>query len=171
MVRAFILATISVVLITACGDNGDDAPAIDAAAAPDSDPNRPDGNPDIPDAGPASPDAGAGAVLCGAESCDLTTQECCVEQGGGGAGTCVDTGTCTGQAFQCDGAEDCPTVGEVCCFGAGNPQDPVSECVAAASCETPTCDTAADCADPTTDQCCAIGTVMVCVDAPVCPGA
>lgn len=163
MTHRLLLVT-CLAFVAACGDstNGDDQPAIDAngTAAPDS-------NPNIPDAGPVPTDGSVG-VSCGAEECDPATQECCVTQGGG-AQACVDTGTCTGESFQCDGIEDCPTAGDVCCFGAGGPQDPVSACTPSGDCDTPTCQTADDCPDPDNQLCCPLGVTSVCIEAPVCP--
>lgn len=151
--------------LAACGDSsgGDDQPTIDANGT-----SSPDSNPNIPDAAPVAPDGSVG-VACGAESCDPATQECCVTGGpGGGSQSCVDTGTCNGQTFQCDGIEDCPTAGDVCCF-TGNGGGAGSECTPSDNCDTPTCTTVDDCPDPDNQLCCPLGPTSLCLEVPQCP--
>jgi hypothetical protein len=57
-----------------------------------------------------------GAVNCGATSCDLSANVCCV---GFGGQTCEAGNTCAFSASQiCDGSEDCG-LNQVCCMGFG----------------------------------------------------
>lgn len=160
--RAWLVSWIAITMLVACGDDGgggDDAPAIDASTS-----DVPDANPGpTPDADPtAGPDASVG-VACGEAFCD-STQECCVQQGGA---TCVAGGTCQGTTISCDGPEDCPQVGQVCCLDFGGQGGGGAECTAPDACDTPTCETADDCPDPG-QECCAFGPVMVC--SAQCPG-
>ena len=59
-------------------------------------------------------DTGSG-IACGAQSCDPTSQECCLTFGGMGGETCVPTGSCPGLALACTGPETCMN-GDVCCI-------------------------------------------------------
>jgi len=60
------------------------------------------------------------AVLCGEDSCDLTTNTCCISEFGA---TCVDgvNASCNfgGTPLICDGPEDCR--GDQCCLSVGLP--------------------------------------------------
>ncbi|MGH7298077.1 MAG: hypothetical protein ACRELB_24265 [Polyangiaceae bacterium] len=73
-------------------------------------------------------DAGATTIACGAATCSLPSQLCCVTQAGGGGGggftyACVSGSTCPTSGgggnppvgLQCTSTEACAT-GDVCCF-------------------------------------------------------
>jgi hypothetical protein len=147
--RATFVAIAAVALATACGKN---TSGIDAGPnVVDANPNAPDGSPGAPDAG-VGPDAAVG-VACGQMFCAPGT-DCCIQQSGS---SCVTSGTCTGMTIACDGKEDCPASGQVCCFG----QNGGSSCTDGAGCSNPTCTTADDC--PTgSPMCCPIAGIMVC---------
>ena len=65
-------------------------------------------------------DAEANSVLCGDQSCNLTTDTCCLREFGAscveGANTTCELG---GTQLTCDGPEDCN--GGQCCLGVGLP--------------------------------------------------
>jgi hypothetical protein len=156
---AFALLTV----FAACGDDeGGGADDVDASAnAPDADPNAPDADPNAPDADPNAPDGGQQGVDCGGQTCN-SSQECCVMGGGPGGQMCVDTGTCQGTVIDCDGAEDCTTVGEVCCGGVGQ-----ATCQEEATCNVVVCNSEDDC--PAQDEvCCQFGPSSIC--SAFCPG-
>jgi hypothetical protein len=117
----------------------------------------------VDDAAATDPDAAVG-VMCEAATCGAG-EECCVQ---GQARTCVASGTCNGTNFDCDGAEDCATAGQVCCYGGGQGPNGGTSCTAAASCPGPTCGSAADCTMAPNTMCCTVGQLQVCLA--VCPG-
>ncbi len=66
-------------------------------------------------------------VGCGTQSCDQTTQECCLMIAGMAAsGMCVAKGSCNrdaGASLACDGPEDCMTGMPLCCVTIGGTGD------------------------------------------------
>jgi hypothetical protein len=70
---------------------------------------------------------GVAPISCGAQSCDPTSQECCVSLGGGGGApmeSCGPKGQCMGDVtLNCTGSSNCPN-NEVCCLSTrgGMPQ-------------------------------------------------
>ena len=150
-----------VAFVFACGGGDDGGSAIDGPRA-DGPPLGGDGPPMI-DSPPGMGPDGAVGVMCGATPC-TTTQECCITTGGA---MCVDTGTCTGVTFECDGPEDCPDAGQVCCLGGGGPGGGGgSECRNANQCQTPACHNVADCDG---EMCCDLPAGDIDVCAPQCP--
>lgn len=144
------------VLVAACGDNL----TGDVDATPGGDGNTGGDGADVDaaiDADPG-PDAAVG-VICGAATCGAG-MECCVQ---GMNRTCVASGACNGLNFDCDGEEDCPALGEVCCSGGGAGQNGGTSCTAEASCPMPTCGDATDCPTGQNLMCCALGPVHVCL--------
>jgi hypothetical protein len=77
--------------------------------------------------GSGSSSGGLAPISCGAQSCDPTSQECCVTLGGPGAPpmeSCGPKGQCMGDVtLNCTGSSSCPN-NEVCCFSmrGGTPQ-------------------------------------------------
>jgi hypothetical protein len=61
-----------------------------------------------------------GGVACGAMTCSIATQECCLTNGAGGTqAACGPIGSCNGDAggsLRCDGPEDCSTASPDCCI-------------------------------------------------------
>jgi hypothetical protein len=104
------LAALGLVCLTGCSAilDFDESQLVDGGG----DAGR-DGGSDAGDAGhDAALDAGPSAVACGASSCSVPAQECCLTSP---APACLAlTDTCAGQVQRCDGPEDC-TGGEVCC--------------------------------------------------------
>lgn len=130
----------------------------------------PDAAADCPpaDAGPDLPPATPGTLPCGAESCDVKTQSCCVSLAVGSVGArCVPLGAaCPGAALDCDEPADCP--GAVCCFGlqvGGAGVAVGSRCGPRAGCNGVArfvvCRANADCGG-TTPACCTVGGVPIC---------
>ena len=73
------------------------------------------------------------AIRCGTASCNLATEECCIDTnaGPGGSGpsggsSCTPKGKCTGVALACTAAANCSN-GQVCCASA-DPRTPVASC-------------------------------------------
>ena len=165
------------VFATGCGDD-DDAAADAAASVIDADPSAPDADttpdadPSAPDAtvtpdAPILPDAGEGVVgevACGETTC-TSPQVCCVDIGAGsaacgGAGSCGDDAT-----VSCDGYEDCPTPGELCCTG--DYQNPSTSCTVEASCTAVICRGVDECGG--SDVCCDLGVgISVCLNNIAC---
>lgn len=163
----------------ACGDDDSSVPGIDAAATadgttagPDADPNAPDADLTQPDADPTAPDAGSLAVACGSgPSCDLATQECCIDPSSGTTVyTCIIAGDpCGGSLASCDGPEDCdPASPDVCCaFVAGDGMSFESQCGGCNN-DLVVCHAAGDCGAG--ELCCAdpLG-FSACVATATCP--
>ena len=63
-----------------------------------------------PSAGPAPASA---AITCGKTSCNLATQDCCIQDASGVA-SCTTKGQCQGVALSCTSSANCVN-GEVCC--------------------------------------------------------
>jgi hypothetical protein len=109
-----------------------------------------DAGADARDAGPTDP----GQVRCGATSCTVASQSCCVQFDGGTS--CSAGASCGGAIgnFRCDEAADCTTPGQVCCGTIGI-AGATAECVAAAGCQGGTqrvlCKGPGEC--PGTQQC------------------
>jgi hypothetical protein len=125
-----------------------------------------DGPVDAP--GPDLPPSTPGTLVCGAQTCDVKTQTCCVSLAVGSVGArCVPIGTaCTGAALVCDEPADCP--GAVCCFGVqtgGGGLGVGSQCSARTACNGfgrfLVCRTNADCGG-TMPACCSVAGVPVC---------
>jgi hypothetical protein len=52
-------------------------------------------------------------IDCGNTTCNVATQDCCVTFSGA---TCITKGSqCQGARATCDGPEDCPAAGQICC--------------------------------------------------------
>jgi hypothetical protein len=83
---------------------------------------------------------------CGMTTCSSTTQECCVTRTG--ATSCTPKGECDGGvAITCNGPEECPVSGDVCCAELGHGTPSVS-CTTMAACHGYVlCQSAADCPD------------------------
>jgi hypothetical protein len=134
----------------ACGDNRDntnDQPTSDARIR-DASPRDAKISTDAPDAfvpADAAPilDA-APAVSCTPLPCPAPDEECCVTSST--SQMCVAAGTCTGNAWACDGPEDCN--GQVCCYKSGNTYG--TEC--RHQCPSPVCQSENDC--PQGQRCC-----------------
>jgi hypothetical protein len=120
--------------LAACGGGsagGADAAPADAAAADAS-------APDAPEYGVR---CGPAMTLC----VPGATQGCCDDADAGPPACSPMNGLCLGKLTSCDGAEDCPNAGDVCCdfgFGPG--------CIEPASCDpagggTRVCHVDADC--------------------------
>jgi hypothetical protein len=102
------------------------------------------------DAGSGGIDAapGSGHFTCGDENCDLDTQECCVGESGP---SCVESGSCEGPAFTCDGPEDCGDT-QSCCAAEASGEGGTA-CASQGECGgSVVCHTADDCADG--EDCC-----------------
>ena len=120
------------------------------------------------DSGPQLPPSTPGTLACGAESCDVKTQSCCVSLAVGAVGArCVALGAaCPGAALDCDEPADC--VGAVCCFGlqvGGAGVALGSRCGPRASCgglgRFVVCRANSDCGG-STPACCTVGGVPLC---------
>lgn len=106
-----ILLLLALLVFAGCDDKDGGRVITDGDEDAGADPTGDAGDDDDSDAStPPDGGGGGGTFDCGAETCDLESQECC---GGGADATCVDTGTCEGPAFSCDGPEDCGD--GVCC--------------------------------------------------------
>ncbi len=168
--------------LAACGDNSSSVPSgIDAAEAPDADPNVPDADPNVSDADPNAPDAARAAdastvdapvadgVRCGDVMCAVGDQCCLRNVGPTITPTCQTPGDgCNGNIYLCDGREDCG--GNDCCLGGtGN-----AACGDGTPCDPRVCNTPDDC--NTGEMCCPPGgpsfpwTYDTCVATPTCPG-
>jgi hypothetical protein len=150
----------------ACGDDNRGGGTQDDAPTGSSDGMMGTGDGGGTDSPGMSADAGLGAS-CGTTVCNAT-QECCLS--GGGAGSCVAAGTCTGVSFGCDGPEDCSST-QVCCYGMdgnGGVGMGGSECEPTAQCQTNACHIDADCSGSTA-KCCPISNTPYSVCLAQCP--
>ena len=165
MIRTTILLVFSVFLSAACSGGSGDGVRDGAVVVDDADINAPDANPNggdagaAPDASVSAADAGATAgIECGMETCNVSTQECCITggPGGGGSTACVAEGTCEGTPAACDGPEDCG--GDICCgtFGGTTCE---TTCEGQGSAEL--CHSASDCS-ASGDMCCDFGPLSLC---------
>jgi hypothetical protein len=149
----------------ACGDDGGGGGTHDDAST-NSDGTQGTSDGATTDSPGGTADAGVGAS-CGTSVC-TSTEECCVS--GGGGGTCVAKGTCSGVAFVCDGPEDCSST-EVCCYGnegGGGAGMGGSECKPTNQCQINACHADADCSG-VTSKCCAIANTPYNVCLAQCP--
>src|SRR5689334_22325614 len=128
MLRILVIAMALVACGGGGGGGGDDSQQKDAPP--------PAGD------GPMIDAAIAAGPACGATTCTLGQQECCI----GAVNVCKATGTCPSQGFACDGPEDCP--GAVCCF----PNSGGSRCQAN-NCQAIACHVSTDC-PMATPKCC-----------------
>lgn len=103
-------------------------------------------------------DGSTGRIECGSVTCDGTTEQCCIEGGGGGAtASCIAIGdACMGAAVDCDGPEDCP--GDQVCCATGSLGGATVECTDASMCgggftSFEVCHDVDDCTDGA-DMCC-----------------
>jgi hypothetical protein len=136
MIRILVIA----MTLIACG-GGSGGSKIDASSTPG------DGAADDGPRGDAPMGGGVDAAIvpgpaCGATTCTLGQQECCI----GAVSVCKPSGTCPSQGFACDGPEDCP--GAVCCF----PNNNGSRCQTN-NCQDIACHKDADCPAGTA-KCC-----------------
>lgn len=120
------------------GTAGDSA-AVDTGAAD----TTPGGDTTLPPAdAPADSPATTTTMVCGATTCTVGTQECCVIMV---MGACIAKGaTCGGARWGCTSPKNCGG-GQVCCVsGAGGAGG--GSCTAAGMCpSTTTCESNADC--------------------------
>ena len=126
------------------------------------------------DAGKGGDGAPGPGVICLDTPCDLG-QECCARIAGPSGGTCQDPGLdCTGYSFVCDGPEDCPQLGGVCCSRSMNAAceggGPIAPCQGGEL----VCHDEQDC--PPGNLCCPLtffgggdSGVSLCVDGVACP--
>lgn len=161
--RAFVV--FALVGFIACGDDGGGGGGTQSdAPMGTSDGNMQTGDGGTIDSPGTTADAGLGAA-CGTTTC-MATQECCLT--GGGGGTCVAQGTCSGAAFACDGPEDCGA-NEVCCYGnQGGGGMGGSECKPTAQCQINACHLDADCGGATA-KCCPVANTPYKVCLAQCP--
>jgi hypothetical protein len=139
------LAKLSLVFLmfVACGNDQTSRGGMDAPAAPD------DGNGSNSMIDAPGPDAftGGPGVECGTMTC-TTGMECCTTFANQMASySCITAGgNCQGVTAECDGPEDCPTTGDVCCghFGGGGGGNGVQCDTAGQGC-LELCHTATDC--------------------------
>jgi len=143
------------------GDGGSPSPADGAVDAPWGD--GPHIQPDAPivqSDGPPPPQSDAGppigVIPCGTDSCNATTQECCVARTG--TASCIDKGgQCQGSTVTCAGPQDCQSSAPVCCAVPTGGNRGVS-CTAQQSCQGyVVCRGDADCSGG--QQCCGSGDV------------
>jgi hypothetical protein len=139
------------IVAVGCGGKNDGSGDPDASTTTDSDETSPDA--DVQE-----------GIMCGAAICDEATQECCVDDQGGQA--CAAIGECTGTVFGCDGPEDCPVEGEICCgMGEGAHCQAANTCLADVVCHVDD-----DC--PTEgDKCCPVTNTLFnrCLRVAMCP--
>lgn len=103
MLRTLVIA----MALVACGSGSSQRDASSSSDAPVGDAPVGDARGD----GAVTVDAAiAPGAACGATTCRLGQEECCI----GTMTTCEASGTCPTQGFACDGPEDCPNA--VCCF-------------------------------------------------------
>ena len=90
-------------------DSSSNVPPHDGAAPPPSDSgSHTDGPPvNSPDANPST-----GTLTCGSDTCNASTQVCCIT--GLNQQSCVAQGTCTGATVACNGPANCQN-GDKCC--------------------------------------------------------
>ncbi len=131
-----------------CDDNDGGRQVFDGGADGDGGAGD-DGGGGAGDDGGGAADGGetAGTFDCGEETCSLPIEECCIGEGGP---ECVESGSCAGPAFTCDGPDDCGD--EVCCAGmnggtGGTACGEANECGGSVI-----CDGSADCPDG--EECC-----------------